>query len=108
MQGLGTAKNGRQRLNRGPDHVVVGLLGSEGDTGGLGMEAEHPRAGVFRLRSARAMIPAHIRRARAELGDLLEEVALGHEEEGEAARYLVHGHTCVHGLTGRMRWRWRT
>ena len=47
MEGLGAAEHGSQGLERGADDVVLGLLGGQADAGGLGMEAQHDRAGVL-------------------------------------------------------------
>src|SRR5829696_6710274 len=41
VQALGPAQDGSERLEGGPRHVVVRLLGRQGDTRGLGVEA-HP------------------------------------------------------------------
>ncbi len=40
------AEHGRERLERDPDDVVVGLLGGQGAAGGLGMKSQllSPRA----------------------------------------------------------------
>ena len=88
MQALGAAAGRRERLDRDPDDVVLGLLRGEGRTAGLGVEAERER---LRVRGAEAV--AHQRRPQpprgAELRHLLEEVVVRVEEEGEARAELV-------------------
>ncbi len=84
MQRLRAAQRRGHRLVGRADDVDVGLLGGERGAGGLRVEAQHLRAGVF---GAEAL--AHDLRPEAaggaELGDLLEEHVMGVEEEGELA-----------------------
>ena len=75
----------RERLQRRPHHVVVGLLRRQAHARRLRVEAQHPRARVLGLEAL-----AHRARPdpprRAVLGDLLEEVAVRVEEEREPRR----------------------
>ena len=77
-----------QRLDRGADDVVERLLGGQRDAGGLGVEAQ-----PHRLLALGAVGLAHLPRPdparRAVLGDLLEEVDVGVEEEGEPRGEVV-------------------
>ena len=91
MQRLGAAEHAGERLDRGADDVVERLLGGQRDAGGLRVEAHQPR-----LRVLRAVGVAHLARPDAAggavLGDLLEEVDLGVEEEAQARREVVDVH----------------
>ena len=82
------AADRRERLDRHPDDVVLGLLRGQGRAAGLGVEAERER---LRVRGAEPV--AHQRRPQsprgAELRHLLEEVVVRVEEEGEARAELV-------------------
>ena len=88
VQALRAAADRRERLDRDPHDVVLGLLRGQGRTAGLGVEAERER---LRVRGAEAV--AHQRRPQpprgAELRHLLEEVVVRVEEEGEARAELV-------------------
>ena len=83
------ASTGGQRLERRPDDVVVGLLRGERHAGGLGVKPQLPRPRILGLEAV-----AHHTRpdpaGGAVLRDLLEEVAVGVEEEGDARRERVH------------------
>ena len=91
MQRLRAAQHRGERLERGADDVVQRLGLGQGGRRGLAVEAQPHRLG---LRRAEALLhdPGVDAPGRAELGDLLEEVGLGHEVEGEPRRELVHGH----------------
>ena len=54
MQRVGAAQHGGQRLQRGADDVVVRLLRGQRHAGGLGVEAQLPRARVLRAEASRA------------------------------------------------------
>ena len=88
MQRLGAAEHRRQRLERGADDVVERLLRGQRDAGGLGVEAQ-----PHRLLALGAVGLAHLARPdpprRPVLGDLLEEVDVGVEEEGEPRGEVV-------------------
>jgi hypothetical protein len=85
VQGVGPAEHGGQRLHGRTDDVVVRLLGGQRDTGGLGVEPQPLR--LLALRAVDVPHPARPDAARgAELGDLLEEVDVRVEEEGQAGR----------------------
>ncbi len=80
VQAVGPAEDGGERLDRGPDDVVVGLLRGEGDPGGLGVEPEP--LGLVGGRAVAVAQPAGPDPAgRAELRDLLEQVDVRVEEE---------------------------
>ena len=88
MQRLRAAEHGRQRLDRRADDVVLGLLGGEGGAAGLGVEAQHQRARVLGAEALLREARPHAAGG-AELRDLLEEVGVAGEEEGEPRRELV-------------------
>ena len=73
VQRLRSAEHRRQRLQRGADDVVLGLLRGEGRSGGLRVEAQHPG-----FRAPGAEVLAHNVRPHAagsaEFRYLLEEV----------------------------------
>ena len=83
VQRVGAAEHGGECLDAGADHVVVGLLGGQRDAGGLGVEPQ-----PLGLLAGGAVDVAHPARpdpaGRTELGDLLEEVDVGVEEEGQS------------------------
>ena len=89
VQRVGAAEHRGQRLHGGAHHVVVRLLRGERDAGGLGVEAQ-----PLRLVGGRAVDVPHPAgpdpAGGAELGDLLEEVQVRVEEEGQAGREGVH------------------
>ena len=72
-----------QRLDRDPDDVVLRLLGGERRPARLRVEAERRRARVRRAETL-AHDPGPQPPRRSELRDLLEEVVVRVEEEGEA------------------------
>ena len=82
MQRLRAAEHRRQRLKRDAHDVVVGLLSGERAAGRLRVEAQLLRAGI-----GGAEPLAHDARPQpargAELGDLLEKIVVGVEEERE-------------------------
>ena len=88
VQRLRPAEHCRERLDRRPDQVHLRLLRGQRDAGGLRVEAHQPRARILR-----AVLVAHLPRpdpARcAVLRDLLEEVEVRVEEEGEPRRERV-------------------
>ncbi len=88
MQRLRPAEHRCERLDRGPDQVDLRLLRRERHAGGLRVEAHKPAARILR-----AVLVAHLRRpdpARgAVLRDLLEEVEMRVEEEGQSRRERV-------------------
>ena len=88
MQRLGPAEDRRERLERGPDDVHLRLLGRQRDAGRLGVEAHQPGARVLRA-VALAQLARPDPAGGAVLGDLLEEVDVRVEEEGEARREVV-------------------
>ncbi len=82
---VGSAEDRRERLHRRTHHVVVRLLGGQRDAGGLGVEAQP--LGLLGPCAVDVPQPAGPDAAcRAELGDLLEEIDVRVEEEGEARR----------------------
>ena len=88
MQRLGTSQYRGQRLNGDPHDVVVGLLGSQAASRGLGVEAQHAGARILGIEAFLHYLGPHSS-GRPELGHLLEEV-VGIEEEGQPAGELVH------------------
>src|SRR5215208_739544 len=89
MKALRPAEDGGERLEGCTGDVVVRLLGGERDTGCLGVEAHEQTALVLRtvllLHHGSPDAPRG-----AELGDLLEEVYVRVEKEGEARSEVVH------------------
>ncbi len=89
MQRLGAAEDGRQGLQRHPNHVVLRLLGGEGHPGGLRVEPEHPRLGTL---GAEAL--PHEERpeapCRPEFCHLFKEVVVTGEEKGELGGKGIH------------------
>ena len=85
VQRLRPAQHRGKRLDRRPDQVHLRLLRRQRDAGGLRVEAHQPRARVLR-----PVLLAHLPRPdpprRPVLRDLLEEVEMRIEEEGEPRR----------------------
>ena len=89
MQALGASHHGGKCLEGHPGDVVLGLLGGEGDTCGLCVETAHERLGVGG--AVAVLHPGGPDAAGGpELADLLEEVAVGIEEERKARGEVVH------------------
>ena len=89
MQGLGASQHGRQSLKGGAHNVDMGLLRRQARARRLRVEAQLERARVPR----REALPHELgveSPGRAEFGDLLEEVAIRAEEEGQPGRERVH------------------
>ena len=98
VQALGTAEHSGQRLDGRPHDVDLGLLGGERDARGRRVEPALQRPGDDRA-VAVPHPPGPDAAGGAVLGDLLEEVDVGVEEEGETRRELVDVETDVaHGL----------
>ena len=89
VQRVGAAQHGGQRLDRCPHHVVVGLLRGQGHPGRLGVEPQP--LGPFGARAVGvAQPPGPDPAGGPEIGDLLEEVDVGIEEERQARGERVH------------------
>ena len=88
VERLRPAENGGERLERDADDVVLDLLRRQRAAGRLRVEAEQHRALAPR---AEPLLhdPGPEAPRRAELRDLLEEVVVHAEEEGEARREIV-------------------
>src|SRR5690606_29170744 len=82
VEGLGPPEDRGQGLVGRPDQVDLRLLGGEGAAGCLGVETEPPGAGVLGP-ITRPHGPGPDSAGRPELGDVLEEVQVAVEEEGE-------------------------
>ena len=80
MERLGPTEDRRESLDGSPGNVQLWLLGGQGDAGGLGVEAQLPGALVLRPVTF-AHVPSPYSPGGAKLGDLLEEVDVGVEEE---------------------------
>ncbi len=88
VQRLGPAEHAGERLDRRPDDVDQRLLGGQADAGRLGVGAHQHRLRVLGAeRVAELARPDPARRP--VLGDLLEEVDVGVEEEREARGEVV-------------------
>ena len=96
MQRLRAAKNGGQCLVSGAHDIIIGLLGGEGRTGGLRVEAQHHRARVPGMETIAHNVRPHAA-CRAKLGDLLKEVVMTIKKEGELTRERVDVETSVDG-----------
>ena len=88
VERLRAAKHRCHRLERRPHHVVVRLLRGQRHASRLCMEAQLPRARRSRLEPI-AHHPRPDPARGAKLGDLLEEVAVRVEEEGDPRREHV-------------------
>src|SRR5207244_9967073 len=91
---LRAAQDRGQRLERRPREVELRLLRGERYAGGLGVEAQLPRPLLLR-----AVSLAHPARpdppGGAELRDLLEEIDVRIEEEGETGREIIDVHSAL-------------
>ena len=88
MQRLRAAQHGGHRLNRGADDVVLRLLRGQRGSGGLGVEAQHPRARILRLEVLAHDARPHAARG-AELRDFFQKIAVRIEEERQPRSELV-------------------
>ena len=89
MERLRPSQHRRQGLVGYPRHVVLHLLRGEGRAGSLGVEAQAQRGRVLHLEPlAHQARPEPPRRSK--LGDFLEQIVVGIEEERDARRYLFH------------------
>src|ERR1044072_9655730 len=88
MQRLAAAENGGQGLERGTHDVDLGLLRGEGDTRGLRVETQEPRARVLRPVALAQLLGPDPARG-AILRDLFEEVDVRVEEEGKPGSEVV-------------------
>ena len=88
VERLRAAGDGGEALERDADDVHLGLLGLEGDAARLRVEADHLRALLRGAEPLAHQLRPHPAR-RAELRDLLEDVVVAVEEEGEAAGEVV-------------------
>src|SRR5271154_7260166 len=83
MQRLRASQHRGQRLQRGADDVVLGLLGGERGAGCLRVETKHPRSWVLCAEAVAHDVRPDAPRG-AKLGYLLKKIAVGIEEEREA------------------------
>ena len=88
VERVGAAEDGRERLQRRAHDVVVRLLRGQRHAGRLGVEPQLPGPLVLRAEAVAHHVRPDLARG-AELGDLLEEVAVRVEEEGDLRRELV-------------------
>ncbi len=88
VQRVGAAHHRRERLQRRAHDVVVRLLRRERHAGGLRVEAQLPRSLVPGVEAVAHHLGPELPRG-AELGDLLEEVAVRVEEERDPRREVV-------------------
>ena len=105
VQALGPPEHPGQRLDGHPDQVHLGLLGRQRDARRLGVEAQLGRAPV-----GRAVAVTHPAGPDATsgpvLGDLLEEVDVGVEEEAEPRSEVVDAPCRPPSPPRRRRTRW--
>ena len=90
VQRLAAAEHGGQRLHGHADDVVLGLLGGERATRGLGVEAQHQRARIAGSEAVAHDAGPEPSRG-AELRHLFQEVVVGVEEERELRGEGVDG-----------------
>src|SRR5258708_11930234 len=89
VQRLSTAQHRGQGLYGHAGNVVHGLLRGERDASGLSVEAHQPSALLFGAEAVfHQPVPDFARGA--ELGDLLEEIVVGIEEEAEPGTKVIH------------------
>ena len=82
-------EHGRERFQRGADHVHLRFEGGEGRSRGLGVEPQHLGPGALGAEP----VPQQLRpeaAGGAELGHFLEEIPMRVEEEGDPGGHLVH------------------
>ena len=96
MQRLRPSQDRRQGLVGGPDDVVLGLLRGQGHPAGLGMEPEHGALETARPEPV-PDDPGPHPPGRPELRNLLEQVHVAGEEEGDPGGELVDGQPRVQG-----------
>ena len=96
VQALGPAEDRGEGLERRPDDVVVDRLGGQRRAGGLDVEAAHHRLGVRRPEPL-LHDPGPHPAGGPELGDLLEQLRPGGEEEREPRREVVDGQAAADG-----------
>src|SRR5262245_65103600 len=94
MKRLRPAQDRRQRLDRHSNHVVQRLLGLEGYTAGLGVEAKP--GGLIAGLKALANQPGPEAARGAELGRLLEEIVVAGEEKGQSGPEAVDRQAGLH------------
>ena len=95
VEGLAASHDSRESLEGGSDDVHLGLLRRQRDAGGLRMEAHQPGARVLGPVTV-AKLARPDPAGGAVLRDLLEEVDVGVEEEGEARSEVVHVEAALH------------
>ena len=89
VQRVGPAEDGGQRLQRRAHDIVIGLLRGERDARRLAVEAQLPRRFAPRPEAMAHRFRPDLAGC-AVLGDLLEEIAVRVEEEGNARDEVVH------------------
>ena len=94
VQRLGAAEDAGERLDRGADDVVERLLRGQRHAGGLRVEPHQERALVLGAVGVTQLAGPDPSR-RAVLGDLLEEVDVGVEEERQARGEVVDGEAAL-------------
>ena len=89
VERLGATGRGRERLQRDADEVDLGLLSRQRRAARLGMEAEHQAALVLGAKAIAHEARPHPA-CRTKLRDLLEDIVVRIEEEGQAWREGVN------------------
>jgi hypothetical protein len=87
---LRAAQHRRERLQRGADHVVVGLLRGERHPGRLRVEAQLPRALILRAERSRITRAQILRAARNLAISSKKSLCAVEEERDDAARSRRH------------------
>src|ERR1700756_187429 len=88
MQRLRAAENRCHSLNRRTNDIVLRLLRRERGAGGLGVEAQHPRARVPRLELLSHDSRPHSPRS-PELGHFFQKIIMSVEKEGKPGSEVV-------------------
>ena len=94
MQRLRTAENRCHSLNRRTHNVVFRLLRCKRGAGGLGVEAQHPRARVLRLELLSHNSRPHAPRS-PEFGDFFQKIIMSVEKEGNPGSEVVDIEPCL-------------
>ena len=94
VERLAAAENGGEGLNRHADDIIFGLLRSERRSGGLRVETQQQRTGIF---CGEALLHDFGPQAAggAKLGNFFEQIAVGVEEERKLGSEIVDGETSV-------------
>src|SRR5207244_10805961 len=94
MQRLRTAENRCHGLNRCTNDIVLRLLRCKRGAGGLGVEAQHPRARILRLELLSHNSRPHAPRS-TKFGDFFQKVIVSVKKEGKPGSEVVDVKPCI-------------